>query len=109
MGCAAECPVVLRRSTSQASTACTCWCAAAGVLPLVCCRLPPAPNTLCKPVQLPPRPQAAQQLVQEQAPCADQAKAFADCMAWSEGDMGACQEYFDLMQSCRRAVVNQQQ
>lgn len=35
--------------------------------------------------------QAAQQLVQEQAPCADQAKAFADCMAWSEGDMGACQ------------------
>ncbi|KAI7842545.1 hypothetical protein COHA_003782 [Chlorella ohadii] len=52
--------------------------------------------------------QAAQQLVQEQAPCADQAKAFADCMAWSEGDMGACQEYFERMQSCRRAVAGQQ-
>ena len=63
---------------------CCRWCAAAGVPP-------PATDALCKPVQPPPCPQAAQQLVQEQAPCADQAKAFADCMAWSEGDMGACQ------------------
>lgn len=45
-----------------------------------------------------PRPQ---EIVKEQAPCADQAKAFADCMAWANGDMGPCQEYFDLMQACR--------
>lgn len=35
--------------------------------------------------------QAAQEIVKEQAPCADQAKAFADCMAWANGDMGPCQ------------------
>lgn len=48
--------------------------------------------------------EAAQEIVREQQPCADQAKAFADCMGWANGDMGACQEYFDRMQSCRRAM-----
>ncbi|PSC69207.1 Cox19-like CHCH family [Micractinium conductrix] len=45
--------------------------------------------------------QAAQEIVNEQQPCAGQAKAFADCMGWSNGDMGACQDYFDAMQQCR--------
>lgn len=48
--------------------------------------------------------QAAQEIVREQQPCADQAKAFADCMGWSNGDMGACQDYFDKMQACRRSL-----
>ncbi|KAL4421123.1 hypothetical protein ABPG77_001518 [Micractinium sp. CCAP 211/92] len=48
--------------------------------------------------------QAAQEIAREQLPCADQAKAFADCMGWSNGDMGACQDYFDKMQACRRAL-----
>ncbi|RMZ53568.1 hypothetical protein APUTEX25_003390, partial [Auxenochlorella protothecoides] len=45
--------------------------------------------------------EAAQQLVAEKAPCSEQAKAFADCMSWASGDMGACQQYFDAMQQCR--------
>lgn len=62
-------------------------------------------HTLCSALYLrlthPPTLPLRQEIVKEQAPCADQAKAFADCMGWSNGDMGACQEYFDLMQSCR--------
>ncbi|KAL6774409.1 hypothetical protein ACKKBG_A24895 [Auxenochlorella protothecoides x Auxenochlorella symbiontica] len=49
--------------------------------------------------------EAAQQLVAEKAPCSEQAKAFADCMSWASGDMGACQQYFDAMQQCRLNVA----
>lgn len=35
-------------------------------------------------------------------PCGEQVKAFADCMTKYNGDMGACQWYFDAMQACRR-------
>ena len=52
----------------------------------------------------PPSLHPCQEIVREQQPCADQAKAFADCMSWAQGDMGACQQYFDNMQACRRAV-----
>ncbi|KAK9805152.1 hypothetical protein WJX72_002443 [[Myrmecia] bisecta] len=45
--------------------------------------------------------QAAQQLVQENAPCSRQAKSFADCMSETNADMGACQYYFDTLQQCR--------
>lgn len=45
--------------------------------------------------------EAAQQLVAENAPCSEQAKAFAECMSYSGGDMGPCQQYFDAMQQCR--------
>ncbi|KDD75864.1 hypothetical protein H632_c465p1 [Helicosporidium sp. ATCC 50920] len=44
---------------------------------------------------------AAEQLVAEKAPCSDQAKLFADCMSWSQGDMDSCQQYFQAMQQCR--------
>ncbi|KXZ41786.1 hypothetical protein GPECTOR_284g756 [Gonium pectorale] len=36
-------------------------------------------------------------------PCGGQVKAFADCMSKHNGDMGACQWYFDMMQQCTRA------
>ncbi|KIY91361.1 hypothetical protein MNEG_16603 [Monoraphidium neglectum] len=34
-------------------------------------------------------------------PCAAQARAFADCIQRSGGDMGACQSYMDVMQQCK--------
>lgn len=34
-------------------------------------------------------------------PCAEQAKAFAECMSRHNGDMGACQFYFEHMQQCK--------
>lgn len=36
-----------------------------------------------------------------EGPCSAQAKAFADCIQRSGGDMGACQPYLDLMQQCK--------
>lgn len=39
---------------------------------------------------------AAQQSADER--CAQQAKAFAECMSRNSGDMGACQFYFEAMQ-----------
>lgn len=38
------------------------------------------------------------------ARCAVQAKAFSDCMSYHNGDMPACQEYFEKMQQCRLAL-----
>lgn len=35
-------------------------------------------------------------------PCADRVKLFSDCMSHYNGDMGACQSYFDAMQQCKR-------
>lgn len=43
---------------------------------------------------------APQQSAEER--CAQQAKAFAECMSRQSGDMGACQFYFEAMQSCKR-------
>lgn len=53
-----------------------------------------------------PAPEAAAPMApamssQQEGPCQGQAKAFAECMARANGDMGACQYYFDAMQSCR--------
>ncbi|GMH35932.1 hypothetical protein BSKO_03800 [Bryopsis sp. KO-2023] len=45
-----------------------------------------------------------QQPVQSVAPgevCANQAKAFTDCMTANNGEMGACQFYFDTLQQCK--------
>jgi hypothetical protein len=39
---------------------------------------------------------APQQSAEER--CAQQAKAFAECMSRQSGDMGACQFYFEAMQ-----------
>lgn len=33
--------------------------------------------------------------------CSNQVKSFADCMTKHNGDMGACQWYFDAMQQCK--------
>ena len=45
-----------------------------------------------------------------EGPCGAQAKAFADCIQRSGGDMGACQPYLDLMQHvggvCVRVCVS---
>lgn len=35
-------------------------------------------------------------------PCGDSTKHFTECMTRNNGDMGACQNYFDAMQACRR-------
>ena len=48
--------------------------------------------------------QAAQTIVQDQLPCADQAKGFSDCMSLSHGDMEACRVFFERMQECRLAL-----
>jgi hypothetical protein len=37
--------------------------------------------------------------------CAQQAKAFAECMSRNSGDMAACQFYFESMQVCCGACV----
>jgi hypothetical protein len=36
-----------------------------------------------------------------EGPCAQQAKAFAECMSRASGDMAACQFYFEAMQQCK--------
>lgn len=36
-----------------------------------------------------------------EGPCGNQVKSFADCMTKYNGDMGACQWYFDAMQQCK--------
>jgi coiled-coil-helix-coiled-coil-helix domain-containing protein 10 len=43
----------------------------------------------------------AQQLQQASHPCADTAQQFADCMARANGDMGACEFFFNAMQQCK--------
>lgn len=83
-------------------------CAGSAALPLLVL-LPPLPSAPLPSAPLPPhspprRAAPPQEIAREQLPCADQAKAFADCMGWSNGDMGACQDYFDKMQACRRAL-----
>jgi hypothetical protein len=45
-------------------------------------------------------PAAAAPPVQE-GPCAQQAKAFAECMSRNNGEMTACQFYFEAMQQCK--------
>lgn len=51
------------------------------------------------PAAAPVAPQYAQ--APAEGPCAGQTKAFAECMSKNNGDMGACQFYFDMMQQCR--------
>mmetsp|Transcript_4781 Transcript_4781/g.10200 ORF Transcript_4781/g.10200 Transcript_4781/m.10200 type:complete len:172 (-) Transcript_4781:279-794(-) len=34
-------------------------------------------------------------------PCEERVREFADCMTRSNGDMGACQFYFDSMNACK--------
>lgn len=50
-----------------------------------------------------PAPQAPMQQTLSEAPasCEVQAKAFTDCMTANNGDMGACQFYFDTLQQCK--------
>lgn len=33
--------------------------------------------------------------------CKNQAKAFTDCMTENNGEMAACQFYFDMLQQCK--------
>jgi hypothetical protein len=60
---------------------------------------------VCRP---PPRRRPPQEIVREQQPCAEQAKAFADCMSYQNGDMGLCDQYFQQMQACRMSLYNNQ-
>lgn len=53
---------------------------------------------------VPPTPCCLQEIVREQQPCAQQAKAFSECMLFHEGTLDMCQEYFDKMRSCRLAL-----
>jgi len=39
-----------------------------------------------------------------EGPCGESMKQFTECMSRYNGDMGACQGYFDAMQSCRRSM-----
>lgn len=39
--------------------------------------------------------------VTSEGPCGGSVKAFAECMSRYNGDMGACQEYFNAMQQCK--------
>eukprot|EP00803_Ostreobium_quekettii_P007285 evm.model.scf_633.4 EVM.evm.TU.scf_633.4 scf_633:51924-52567(+) len=51
---------------------------------------------------------SAPQAAPQQAPaamagaCEYQSKAFTDCMTANNGDMGACQFYFDALQQCKQ-------
>jgi hypothetical protein len=38
-------------------------------------------------------------------PCGDRVKQFADCMSRFNGDMGACQPYFEAMQQCKTSFA----
>jgi hypothetical protein len=40
-----------------------------------------------------------------EGPCGAHAKAFSECMSQQFGDMNACQQYFDTMQSCKRNLA----
>jgi len=42
---------------------------------------------------------------QAEGPCADRVSRFATCMSNHNGDMGACQEYFQAMQQCKTAFA----
>lgn len=46
-------------------------------------------------------PEAYAAPVSTEGPCAQQAKAFAECMSRSGGEMSACQFYFEAMQQCK--------
>lgn len=37
----------------------------------------------------------------DDGPCGNRVKEFADCMSRNNGDMSACNFYFDSMQSCK--------
>lgn len=47
---------------------------------------------------------AAQQIVQENQPCQEQAKSFADCMSYNNGNIDSCQQFFEQMQQCRLSL-----
>lgn len=49
----------------------------------------------------PAAPAAAAPMPQADGPCGDRVKQFAECMSRYNGDMGACQPYFDAMQQCK--------
>lgn len=57
----------------------------------------PAPAAAAAPAA----PESYAAPVQAEGPCAQQAKAFAECMSRASGDMGACQFYFEAMQQCK--------
>lgn len=42
-----------------------------------------------------------QQQQQVQGACGEQIKAFTECLQRNQGDMNACQFYFDSMQQCK--------
>jgi hypothetical protein len=52
-----------------------------------------------------PEMYAAPQQQSAEERCAQQAKAFAECMSRNSGDMGACQFYFEAMQVRRHAPI----
>lgn len=45
----------------------------------------------------------AQHLQEARHPCADAATQFAECMSRSNGDMGACDFFYNAMQQCKVA------
>jgi len=56
----------------------------------------------------PPAAPASAPMMQQQAgegPCGDRIRLFSDCMSQYNGDMGACQPYFDAMQQCKRSYA----
>ena len=44
----------------------------------------------------------AQELQRNQHPCGDAAQQFADCMSRANGDMGACEFFYNAMQQCKQ-------
>lgn len=59
----------------------------------------PAPAAAVAPAAAAPESYVPQ--AQLEGPCAQQAKAFAECMSRANGEMGACQFYFEAMQQCK--------
>ena len=53
------------------------------------------------PAAAPAAPESYLPPAQMEGPCAQQAKAFAECMSRANGEMGACQFYFEAMQQCK--------
>jgi hypothetical protein len=50
----------------------------------------------------PAAPQAAAPMgMSDDGPCGQKVKEFADCMSRNNGDMSACNFYFESMQSCK--------
>ena len=48
-----------------------------------------------------PVPEAAAAPFVESGDCVNQSKVFADCMAANNGELAACQFYFDMLQQCK--------